>query len=129
MGVALRVVERHHHAGAVDRVHTRLTGQLGGPPEHRRQCGIRRRNVCRLDLFGQRVPLGIQPVHRRLGVADEIDEPRRVAAANLRTAGNPVRRGQQQAGEQAHQRNAETPRRAALIGHHVSVSWSRGQLG
>jgi hypothetical protein len=47
----------------------------------------------------QGVALGAEPIDGLLGLADEIDQPGRVAAPDLGSTGNPVGRGEQNARE------------------------------
>lgn len=102
VGVALRVLQGNHQARPMDRIHSRHTGQLGGPPLHGRQRGIDRSAVHRVDSGGQRFAFGGETVHRCLRPTDKVDQSRRIAAADLGAARYPMRGGQQQPRQQAH---------------------------
>jgi hypothetical protein len=65
--------------------------------------------VAGVDLGHESVALTGEPVDGPLGIADEVDEPRRVTATYLTALGGGVGGGQQQACAQAHGRHAETP--------------------
>lgn len=76
-----------------------------------------------VDLGDQRIALGGQAVDGLLGLPDQVDETGCVAAANLVTAGDPVRGGQQQAGGQTDHRDAEAPWGSIRLVHR-SLSWT-----
>ncbi len=62
------------------------------------------------SLFGQRIPFGAQPGHRRLRLSDQVDEARGIAAADLGAARHAVRGGRAASRPAAHQWDAEAPR-------------------
>lgn len=63
----------------------------------------------RVDLSSQGVALCGKPVDVSLGIAHHVDQTGRVTAADLTAAGDPVSGGQQQTGQQAHDRHPITP--------------------
>ena len=62
-----------------------------------------------VDLGDELVALRAEPVHRLLGLPDQVHQPGRVAAPDLASAGDAVGGRQQQPGQQADQRHAEAP--------------------
>ena len=111
VGVALRVGEGDDEARAADRIEAGVGGQGVVAVLDRRERGVgaRRSAVMGVDLGDELVALRAEPVHRLLGLPDQVDQPGRVAAPDLAAAGDPVRGRQQQPGQQADQRHAEAP--------------------
>ena len=109
VGVALGVGQGDDEAGTVHRVQTGVARQFGRPGQHRRQGRVGGPPVRRVHLGGQGVALGTEPVHGLLCFADQVDEPRCIAAADLTATGDAVGGRQQQTGQQAHDRHPVPP--------------------
>ena len=110
VGVALRVVERHDQARAVHRVQAGVERPARPTGLHRRQGGVGRTSPCVESILAASASRSaVEPVHRRLRLPDQVDQPRCVTAPDLAAAGHPVGGGQQQSGQQADQRDPEAP--------------------
>src|SRR3954447_10780336 len=66
-----------------------------------------------VDLGDELVALRAEPVHRLLGLPDQVHQSGRVAAPDLVAAGDPVCGRQEQSGQQADERYTDAPARGS----------------
>ena len=92
LSVALGVVERDDKAGPAHRIKAGADGQPGALVGDGGQgrIGTGRAAVVGVELGHQGIALGGDPIHRLLCLANQVDQPGRVAAPDLVAAGHTV---------------------------------------
>ena len=92
LSVALGVVERHDKAEPAHRIKAGTDGQPGALVGDGGQgrIGTGRAAVMSVELGHQGIALGGDPIHRLLCLANQVDQPGRVAAPDLVAAGHTV---------------------------------------